>query len=63
MFVVPASAARKERQQAVDALAPRARWTLEAMSRSVGEVHCICGAPGAIHCSKHKALLEREGVL
>ena len=28
-----------------------------------GALRCICGKVGAVHCAKHKALLQREGVL
>lgn len=28
-----------------------------------GALRCICGKPGAIHCAKHKALLQREEAL
>lgn len=62
VFVVPPRQ-RPSREQAVDVLAKRARWDLEARMRPVDEVHCICGKPGHVYCDEHRALLLREGVL
>lgn len=43
----------------------RERWRQAALARERAKngMRCACGEPGTPHCPKHRALLQREGVL